>query len=63
MINAELITRCAALLIGKGLTIAFAESATVGRICAEFALAEHAGKFLKGGLNCYDVKVGLWPGN
>lgn len=57
MINAELITRCAALLIGKGLTIAFAESATAGRICAEFALAEHAGKFLKGGLNCYDATL------
>lgn len=55
MINAELITRCAALLISKGFTIAFAESATAGRICAEFALAEHAGMFLKGGLNCYDA--------
>ena len=57
MINAKLITRCADLLISKGLTIAFAESATAGRICAEFALAEQAGKFLKGGLNCYDATL------
>ena len=57
MINAELVNRCAALLIGKGLTIAFAESATAGRICAEFALAEKAGKFLKGGLSCYDATL------
>lgn len=57
MINAEMINRCAALLIGKGLTIAFAESATAGRICADFALAEHVGMFLKGGLNCYDATL------
>ena len=57
MIDAELITTCAQLLISKGLTIAFAESATAGRICAEFALAEHAGKFLRGGLNCYDAEL------
>jgi nicotinamide-nucleotide amidase len=55
MINEKLINECAAILISKGLSIAFAESATAGRICAEFALAEHAGKFLKGGLNCYDA--------
>jgi nicotinamide-nucleotide amidase len=57
MINAELINKCTALLIGRGLSIAFAESATAGRICAEFALAEHAGKFLKGGLICYDASL------
>jgi len=57
MINPELISKCAQLLIEKGLTIAFAESATAGRICAEFALAENAGQFLKGGLNCYDATL------
>jgi nicotinamide-nucleotide amidase len=57
MINPELISTCTQLLIEKGLTIAFAESATAGRICAEFALAEHAGQFLKGGLNCYDATL------
>jgi len=57
MINAKLINDCAVLLISKGLTIAFAESATAGRICAEFAMAEHAGMFLKGGLNCYDAAL------
>lgn len=57
MINKQLISSCAQLLISKGLTIAFAESATGGRICAEFALAEHAGQFLRGGLNCYDAAL------
>lgn len=57
MINPEVISACAKLLIGKGLTIAFAESATAGRICADFALAEHAGQFLKGGLICYDATL------
>jgi len=57
MINPELISSCAKLLINRRLTIAFAESATAGRICAEFALAEHAGKFLKGGVNCYDASL------
>jgi nicotinamide-nucleotide amidase len=57
MINKDVIERCAQLLIDKKLTIAFAESATAGRICAEFALPEHAGLFLKGGLNCYDGTI------
>lgn len=45
------------LLISKNLTIAFAESATAGRAAAEFSLACHAGKFLKGGLVCYDASL------
>lgn len=42
-------------LIDRELTIAFAESATAGRLCAEFSLVSNAGKFLKGGLVCYDA--------
>lgn len=57
MTNPDLISKCSQLLIGRGLTIAFAESATAGRICADFALMEHAGMFLKGGLICYDAVV------
>lgn len=45
----------------QGLTIAFAESATAGWLCSEFALTEESGKVLKGGIACYDagVKVSL----
>jgi len=43
------------LLLSKSLTIAFAESATAGAMSAGFALVPDAGKFLKGGLVCYDA--------
>lgn len=49
------IDRAAAMLIECGLSIAFAESATAGRAAAEFALACNAGKFLTGGIVCYDA--------
>ncbi|MDB5032341.1 MAG: CinA domain protein [Mucilaginibacter sp.] len=39
----------------QGLTIAFAESATAGWLCSEFALTEESGKILKGGIACYDA--------
>lgn len=48
---------CGNLLKEKGLSIAFAESATAGRVMAEFSFVEKAGNFLKGGLVCYDVSV------
>lgn len=53
--NRELIEECSALLAKKGLTIAFAESATAGRMSMEFSLAKDSGKFLKGGFVCYDA--------
>jgi nicotinamide-nucleotide amidase len=53
----EIIRECSKFLIREGLTIAFAESATAGRVCSEFALADDAGKFLKGGLVCYDACI------
>lgn len=49
--------KCAQLLIDKNLTIAFAESATAGRMASEFSLLKNAGKFLKGGIICYDAEV------
>lgn len=52
--DAEL-KRCGKLLIKHQLTIAFAESATAGRISAAFAMVPDAGKFLKGGIICYDA--------
>jgi nicotinamide-nucleotide amidase len=48
-------------MAAQGLTIAFAESATAGWLCSEFALTEESGKILKGGIACYDadLKVSL----
>jgi nicotinamide-nucleotide amidase len=51
------ISRCSKLMAGQGLTIAFAESATAGWLCSEFALTEESGKILKGGLVCYDASL------
>jgi len=59
--TSETMNRVGKLLITKKLTIAFAESATAGRLTSEFSMIEDAGKFLKGGIACYDacVKEGL----
>lgn len=51
------ILKCSSLLAHQGLTIAFAESATAGWLCSEFALAEESGKVLKGGIVCYDATL------
>lgn len=51
------LNRCGKLLIEQKLTIAFAESATAGRMAAEFALLPNAGEFLIGGIVCYNVSV------
>jgi nicotinamide-nucleotide amidase len=51
------ISRCSKLMAGQGLTVAFAESATAGWLCSEFALTEESGKVLKGGLVCYDASL------
>lgn len=48
---------CAELLMDKKLTIAFAESATGGRLSAEFSLVPHCGQTLKGGIACYDAEL------
>lgn len=52
---------CSKLMAEQGLTIAFAESATAGWLCSEFALTEESGQVLKGGIACYDagLKVSL----
>jgi nicotinamide-nucleotide amidase len=49
------VASCGDLLIDRELSIAFAESATAGRLTAEFSMVENAGKFLKGGIACYDA--------
>src|SRR5690554_2856777 len=51
------IEQCGKLLKKKELSIAFAESATAGRVMADFSLVEKAGDFLKGGLVCYDAYI------
>lgn len=56
MLNQDIV-RCSEVLIAKGLTIAFAESATAGRMTAEFSMVPNAGKFLKGGFACYDADL------
>lgn len=53
----ELINACGDLLKIKKLSIAFAESATAGRVMADFSLLENAGEFLIGGLVCYDANL------
>jgi len=59
--TSETMNRVGKLLIKKNLSIAFAESATAGRLTSDFSMIENAGKFLKGGIACYDacVKEGL----
>lgn len=51
------VLECTKMLHDKGLTIAFAESATAGRLASEFALTPYSGGCLKGGLVCYDACV------
>jgi nicotinamide-nucleotide amidase len=48
---------CSELMAEKGLTIAFAESATAGWLCSEFALTEQSGQVLIGGITCYDASL------
>jgi nicotinamide-nucleotide amidase len=49
------IETCGQLLSEQGLTIAFAESATAGKLAYTFSQTEYSGQILKGGLICYDA--------
>ena len=51
----ERIKNITQILKAKELTLAFAESATAGALCAQFSLMDDAGDFLKGGIACYDA--------
>ncbi|SFH02082.1 CinA family protein [Pedobacter insulae] len=53
--NSENLQLVAELLIKHKLYLSFAESATAGRLAAEFSLVKDAGKFLKGAFVCYDA--------
>ena len=50
-----LVTKCSKIIAKNGWNIAFAESATAGRMCAEFSMTAESGKILRGGMVCYDV--------
>ena len=51
------VLRCSAVLAEKQLRVAFAESATAGRLCSEFALCPESGDVLVGGIVSYDLSV------
>jgi nicotinamide-nucleotide amidase len=48
---------CAKAIAAKQWNIFFTESATAGRMCAEFALSPVSGKILRGGISCYEVFI------
>ena len=51
------VIECSKALADKNWNIAFAESATAGRMCSEFALTEYSGTILRGGISCYEIFV------
>jgi nicotinamide-nucleotide amidase len=52
-----LLYKCHELVKAQKLTMSFAESATAGRLAAEFALIPECGDILKGGIVCYDACI------
>lgn len=53
----EIVIKSSKLIAQRKLTIAFAESATAGRLSYEYSLTPDSGKVLKGGLVCYDAEI------
>ncbi len=53
----DILVKCSQILITHELTIATAESATAGRLAAEFSLIPDCGKTLKGGIVSYDACI------
>lgn len=53
----EILNQCSKALAERKLTVAFVESATAGRLSAEFSLCAESGTILKGGLVCYDASL------
>ncbi len=53
----NLLIKSSQILLVNNLTIATAESATAGRLAAEFSLIPNCGKALKGGIISYDAGV------
>jgi len=53
----EIIIQCSEAIAAKGWNIAFAESASGGKLSAAFSLTPLSGKILRGGIVCYEVFV------
>lgn len=53
----EIVIKCSKTIAAKGWNIAFAESATAGRMSAEFSMTKKSGDILRGGIVCYEVFV------
>jgi len=53
----EIVTKCSKTIAAKQWNIAFAESATAGRMAAEFSMTEKSGDILRGGIVCYEIFV------
>lgn len=53
----KIVAECCKHIAKKRLNIAFAESATAGKLAYEFSLTKYSGDILKGGLLCYDVCI------
>ncbi len=52
-----IVLQCSKALSERQLMVAFVESATAGRLAAEFSLCPESGSTLKGGLVCYDASL------
>ncbi|MDB5014335.1 MAG: Nicotinamide-nucleotide amidohydrolase PncC [Daejeonella sp.] len=53
----SIVLECSKALADSKLRIAFAESASAGRLAAEFSLAPESGQVLLGGIVCYDASI------
>src|SRR6188768_1886027 len=53
----EIVSKCSKAIAAKEWNIAFAESASAGRMSAEFSMTNDSGKILRGGIVCYEVFV------
>lgn len=55
--SSDTIIRCSKAIADKGWNIAFAESASAGKLSTEFSLTPYSGKILRGGIVCYEIFV------
>lgn len=53
----DIIIQCSEAIAEKGWKIAFAESASAGKLSTSFSLTPLSGKILRGGIVCYEVFV------
>ena len=53
----EIVKKCSKAIKAKGWNIAFAESVSAGRMCAEFSMTNYSGDILRGSIACYEVWV------